>query len=63
MRSLTSNFVNFIKREEGTTTPEKAVMSALVVALCIASVLFLSKKETDPLQVLGIQTTVHASSR
>lgn len=60
MRALTSNFVNFIKREDGPTTPEYAVMTALVIVLFIASILFLTKKETDPLHYINSQSVTQS---
>ena len=60
-RALTKKFVNFLKREDGPTTPEYAVMTALVIVLFIASILFLSKKETAPLHYLSSQSTAQVS--
>jgi pilus assembly protein Flp/PilA len=38
MRSLTKNLVSFLKKEEGPTAVEYAVMLALIVVVCIASI-------------------------
>ena len=38
MRSLTKNVVEFLKREDGPTAVEYAVMLALIVVVCIAAI-------------------------
>lgn len=38
MRALTKNIVNFMKREDGPTAVEYAVMLALIVVVCIAAI-------------------------
>ena len=38
MRSMTKNIVKFLKREEGPTAVEYAVMLALIVVVCIAAI-------------------------
>ena len=38
MRSLTKNVVEFLKREDGPTAVEYAVMLALIIVVCIAAV-------------------------
>ena len=38
MRSMTKNIVNFLKREDGPTAVEYAVMLALIVVVCIAAI-------------------------
>ena len=38
MRTLTQKFVNFLKREDGPTAVEYAVMLALIVVVCIAAI-------------------------
>ena len=38
MRALTKNVVNFLKREDGPTAVEYAVMLALIVVVCIAAI-------------------------
>ena len=38
MRSLTKKFVNFLKKEDGPTAVEYAVMLALIIVVCIAAV-------------------------
>jgi len=38
MRNLTKKFVTFLKREDGPTAVEYAVMLALIIVVCIAAV-------------------------
>ena len=38
MRTLTKNVVEFLKREDGPTAVEYAVMLALIVVVCIAAI-------------------------
>ena len=38
MRSLTKKFVNFLKKEDGPTAVEYAVMLALIIVVCIAAI-------------------------
>ena len=38
MRNLTKNIVKFMKREDGPTAVEYAVMLALIVVVCIAAI-------------------------
>ncbi len=38
MRSLTRKLVNFLKREDGPTAVEYAVMLALIIVVCIVAI-------------------------
>ena len=38
MRNLAKKFVNFLKREDGPTAVEYAVMLALIIVVCIAAI-------------------------
>ena len=38
MRSLTKSLVSFLKKEDGPTAVEYAVMLALIVVVCIAAI-------------------------
>jgi pilus assembly protein Flp/PilA len=38
MRSLTKKFVKFLKKEDGPTAVEYAVMLALIIVVCIAAI-------------------------
>ena len=43
MKHLTQAFVNFLKREDGPTAVEYAVMLALIIVVCIATITSLGK--------------------
>ena len=38
MKSVTKNLVNFLKKEDGPTAVEYAVMLALIIVVCIAAI-------------------------
>jgi pilus assembly protein Flp/PilA len=38
MRTLVQSAINFLKREDGPTAVEYAVMLALIIAVCIAAI-------------------------
>jgi len=38
MRNLAQRFVNFLKREDGPTAVEYAVMLALIIVVCITAI-------------------------
>ena len=38
MRKFTEHLVNFVKREDGPTAVEYAVMLALIIVVCIAAI-------------------------
>ena len=38
MRSLTKKFIRFLKREDGPTAVEYAVMLALIIVVCLAAI-------------------------
>jgi pilus assembly protein Flp/PilA len=44
MKSLTKSFVNFLKREDGPTAVEYAVMLALIIVVCIAAITTIGTK-------------------
>ena len=43
MRSLTKSLVSFLKREDGPTAVEYAVMLALIVVVCLAAITAMGK--------------------
>ena len=43
MRKSVKNVVNFLKREDGPTAVEYAVMLALIIVVCIAAITTLGK--------------------
>jgi len=44
MRKLTQSVVNFLKREDGPTAVEYAVMLALIIVVCITAITTLGTK-------------------
>jgi pilus assembly protein Flp/PilA len=53
MRSLTKNLVNFLKREDGPTAVEYAVMLALIVVVCIAAITTLGSNANSTFSFVG----------
>lgn len=53
MRSLTKNLVNFLKREDGPTAVEYAVMLALIVVVCIAAITTLGGNANSTFSFVG----------
>ena len=47
VRTVVRNAVNFLKREDGPTAVEYAVMLALIVVVCIAAVTTLGNNVND----------------
>ena len=48
MRQLTKKFVEFLKKEDGPTAVEYAVMLALIIVVCIAAITTLGSTPTTP---------------
>ena len=53
MRSLCKRFVNFIKKEDGPTAVEYAVMLALIVVVCIAAITTLGSNANQGFSFVG----------
>jgi pilus assembly protein Flp/PilA len=53
MRSAPSCVVNFLKREDGPTAVEYAVMLALIIVVCIAAITTIGTKANDTLNTAG----------
>ena len=53
MRSLTKNVVEFLKREDGPTAVEYAVMLALIVVVCIAAITTLGTNANNTFSSVG----------
>ena len=47
MRSLTKKFVEFMKKEDGPTAVEYAVMLALIIVVCIAAITTLGSNANE----------------
>ena len=53
MRSLTNAVVNFLKREDGPTAVEYAVMLALIIVVCIGAITTLGKNANNTFTSVG----------
>ncbi|WP_439628429.1 Flp family type IVb pilin [Gemmata sp.] len=53
MRSLTKKLVSFVKKEDGPTAVEYAVMLALIVVVCIAAISALGKNANNTFSKVG----------
>ena len=55
MRQMTKKFVSFMKKEDGPTAVEYAVMLALIVVVCIAAITTLGKNANTTFGSIGSQ--------
>jgi len=53
MRALTQKFVNFLKKEDGPTAVEYAVMLALIIVVCIAAITTLGSNANQAFSYVG----------
>ena len=53
MRSLTKSVVEFLKKEDGPTAVEYAVMLALIIVVCIAAVTTLGSNANSTFSYVG----------
>ena len=53
MRSLAKSVVNFLKREDGPTAVEYAVMLALIIVVCIGAITTLGKNANNTFTSVG----------
>ena len=53
MRSLTQAVVRFLKREDGPTAVEYAVMLALIIVVCIAAITALGSNASQTFSYVG----------
>ena len=53
MRSLTKSVVEFLKREDGPTAVEYAVMLALIIVVCIAAITTLGSNANNTFAFVG----------
>jgi pilus assembly protein Flp/PilA len=63
MRTITKNLVEFLKKEDGPTAVEYAVMLALIVVVCIAAITTLGQNANSTFSFVGsaIKPTTSAS--
>ena len=53
MRSMTKSLVKFMKREDGPTAVEYAVMLALIVVVCIAAITAIGSSSSTTFSRVG----------
>lgn len=53
MRQLAKNLVSFLKKEDGPTAVEYAVMLALIVVVCIAAISALGRNANNTFSKIG----------
>ena len=53
MRAITKSLVNFVKKEDGPTAVEYAVMLALIVVVCIAAITTLGSNANSTFSYVG----------
>ena len=53
MRKFTQHLVNFVKREDGPTAVEYAVMLALIIVVCITAITTLGKNANNTFVTVG----------
>ena len=53
MRSIAKKLVSFLKREDGPTAVEYAVMLALIIVVCIAAITTLGKHANQTFSFVG----------
>ena len=53
MRNITKNLVSFLKKEDGPTAVEYAVMLALIIVVCIAAVTTLGSNANSTFSFVG----------
>ena len=55
MRTLAQRVVNFLKREDGPTAVEYAVMLALIIVVCITAIQTIGTKANATFNTVGSQ--------
>ena len=53
MRAITKSLVNFVKKEDGPTAVEYAVMLALIIVVCIAAITTLGSNANSTFSFVG----------
>ena len=57
MKKLTQSVVNFLKREDGPTAVEYAVMLALIIVVCIAAITTLGSNANNTFSSVAVSAT------
>ena len=61
MRNFTQAVVNFVKREDGPTAVEYAVMLALIIVVCLAAITTLGQNANSTFTTVGTKIAPAAS--
>ena len=61
MSAITKKVTNFLKREDGPTAVEYAVMLALIIVVCIAAITTLGSNANDTFSRVGVATDISGS--
>jgi pilus assembly protein Flp/PilA len=61
MRNLTRKFVEFVKKEDGPTAVEYAVMLALIIVVCIAAITTLGSNANNTFSNVAANATPSGS--
>jgi pilus assembly protein Flp/PilA len=61
MRTVSKNLVNFLKKEDGPTAVEYAVMLALIIVVCIAAITALGTNANNTFSTVASATKPVAS--
>jgi pilus assembly protein Flp/PilA len=61
MRKFTEMVVNFVKREDGPTAVEYAVMLALIIVVCLAAITTLGQNANSTFTSVGTSLTSASS--
>jgi len=61
LKSFSREVINFLKREDGPTAVEYAVMLALIIVVCITAVATLGSNASNTFTNVGSATNVAAS--
>ena len=56
MRNVAKKFVEFMKKEDGPTAVEYAVMLALIIVVCIAAITTLGSNSSNTFGNVGLNT-------
>jgi pilus assembly protein Flp/PilA len=59
MRSIAKNLVSFLKKEDGPTAVEYAVMLALIIVVCIAAITTLGSNANETFSFVGSSIKVN----
>ncbi|MFO0938787.1 MAG: Flp family type IVb pilin [Gemmataceae bacterium] len=62
MKNMTRNLVNFLKREDGPTAVEYAVMLALIIVVCIIAITALGSNASGTFSYVSTKVSNAAAS-